>query len=304
MNTNKTFFETFDGTKMVALSHDGKLCGVTSWGYPGRWIIKWPVGATADQIRSNLKEAGLEGVLGDFIFLESQNMTKDGLPEEAIILFSDNGDRSQNRGSDLKHFYLLLKAKWVYGRGRGGVIETSDGKKFRVRGAEGNPHDTSSMYFVSLSEKEFDEYIELKEEEKRAEEATREAEQKAEEERKEVEYLIYRSSIRGLTEGLGLSIIERKNVATSMPPVHMVCRNVEDYSDDDYKTSFELIASFVSENGPFAFLRSIVKYVHQTNGGRIDREAWEGLNLEKALSFALEERERHNRKRFENEMNE
>ncbi|MCK4892268.1 MAG: hypothetical protein KAS78_06390, partial [Candidatus Pacebacteria bacterium] len=87
-----------------------------------------------------------------------------------------------------------------------------------------------------------------------------------------------------------------KNIATSMPPAYMVCKNVEDFSNDEYQMSFELVASFCSPEGPYAFLRSIVKYVRQTNDGQISRKAWDSLNLDDALNFAHKERERYEEK--------
>ena len=286
--------------KKITLTREGNLSFVSEkYGTPHRSfrIMEWSAGTTEEEIVSDLEKAGLEGVLEDFIYLESQNLNISALPEDIVIRLSDDDCGIVTRGDSLMQFYLLLKAKWVFGEGRGGIFETSDEQKFLVRGSRGNPYDTSSMFFVPLSDEEVNDYINRKEEEKRAEKTAYEAEQKAEEERREKEYLQYRSSIRGLTEALGISILERKNVAASMPPVYMVCKNKEDFSDDEYQMSFEVITSFCSSEGPYVFLRSIVKYVRQTNSGHIDREAWDNLNLEDALNFALNEREKYEEKR-------
>lgn len=98
----------------------------------------------------------------------------------------------------------------------------------------------------------------------------------------EERYLRYRSSIRGLTEGLNLSILERINIASAMPAPYMVCRH-------EHEGAFTVIASFCSVEGAYAFLRSILKFVRLQGGGRIDRAAWRRLNLAKAIAFAQEE---------------
>ncbi|MCK5122574.1 MAG: hypothetical protein KAQ87_00250 [Candidatus Pacebacteria bacterium] len=296
---NKKFLDMLDVSKKTTLTREGKLEYVYErYGTPHHSfrIMEWSEEIAAEEITSDLKREGLEGILGDFIYLESQNLSAFALPENVVIRLSDDDCGIVTRGDSLMIFYLLLKAKWVFGEGRGGIFETSDGQKFLVGGSKGDPYTTSSMSFSPLSDEEVDDYINRKEEEKRAEKAALEEAQKIREEEREKEYLQYRSSIRGLTEALGLSILERKNIATSMPPAYMVCKNVEDFSNDEYQMSFELVASFCSPEGPYAFLRSIVKYVRQTNDGQISRKAWDSLNLDDALNFAHKERERYEEK--------
>lgn len=247
----------------------------------------------------DLKKAGFKEDVNLFnhpslIELRSQNLDLSTLPKEAIVHVSNDMDRSscgvEERGSSLADYYLILRGKYLFGDGRGGIVVIPGGKKFFIAGLKGDPWTSSSMRFQALSDEEAANIIE---EERVAEQealTAAEAEMAAKEAERRGEDLRYRSTIRGLTEGLGLTILCRQNTASCMPARYMVCRHDQ---DQDGRDIFIKLISFCSQEGCYIFLRKIVKFVRQTNGGRITIEAWEKLDLAAALRFALDECNKH-----------
>jgi len=237
------------------------------------------------------------------VFAGSQNLNL--APVEDNVLFLARNTYDDLDGAEVlllgKRVNVLEKPFFLFPcrLGRGDVYESPDGRKWLVCGREGDPYTTSSMSFKFLSDEEFEKFRTRKLEEEATAKAAAEAEIKVEEEKREREYLQYRLTIRGLTEGLGLSILSRVNTASAMPAPYMVCRYVKDH--DSLDESFSVVRAFCSLDGCYAFLRNIVKFVRQTNGGRITSEAWNALDLGAALKFALDECNKYAEKRAERE---
>lgn len=236
------------------------------------------------------------------LFAESQNLSLSQVEEHVLYL-------ARCRYDDLgRDEVLLLGSKMneapfrpLQNRlQRGDFYVSPSGKKFLVTGCKGDPRTTSSMGFRAVTEEEAAEILAEREAKRREEQAAAETAKKAEEEKRELEYLQYRSTIRGLTEGLDLSILSRMNTASTMPAPYMVCRYMTTY-EPQKQHSFVVVVSFCSLKGCYAFLRKIVKFVRQTNGGRITSEAWEKLDLDAAIKFALDECNKYAEKKVEAE---
>jgi hypothetical protein len=89
------------------------------------------------------------------IKFRSQNMDYGELRPYLIEKCDGNPRDISVRGERLSSDEITIKGKWIlHGGRRKGVFRTPDGKFWKVRGADGDAYDTSSMWFQESSETE------------------------------------------------------------------------------------------------------------------------------------------------------
>ncbi len=92
---------------------------------------------------------------GETVFLDSQNMSYGNMMPYLVEEKAGSEHDISCRGERLSHDKITIRARWIVDGGRGkGIFQTPDGKFWKVRGANGDAYDASSMHFEEILEGE------------------------------------------------------------------------------------------------------------------------------------------------------